>query len=308
MGKILNNILTFGASGRVDEKVEEFERYKAEMSKLNQIMEERRKVLNTKFEELIQVKTFALINLKKIEIISKNIRGKDRDILIRDVGHEIEKVDFSRIEKTISIGEVALNSAKGVSTGVTTALGAWALVGQVGAASTGTAISTLSGVAATNATLAWFGGGAAAAAVGGGGVAVGTAVLGGIIAIPALVIAGIFNHVSANKKIKEIGEKELDVIKVIDEIKNNLFKFDLLEERTDELILSINKAKDVFEIELKKVYRKIYPLFFISKLYKAMRKNLIRRNYFSENDLIQISYIGGLAGDFATLIDTKVFE
>ncbi|AVI91336.1 hypothetical protein CW753_18200 [Klebsiella pneumoniae] len=43
------------------------------------------------------------------------------------------------------------------------ALGAWALVSAIGTASTGTAIGTLSGVAATNATLAWFGGGAVAA-------------------------------------------------------------------------------------------------------------------------------------------------
>lgn len=44
-----------------------------------------------------------------------------------------------------------------------------------GTASTGTAISTLSGAAATNATLAWHGGGALAA--GGGGTAAGSAVL-----------------------------------------------------------------------------------------------------------------------------------
>lgn len=44
-----------------------------------------------------------------------------------------------------------------------------------GVASTGTAISTLSGAAATNAALAWLGGGALA--VGGGGTAAGTALL-----------------------------------------------------------------------------------------------------------------------------------
>lgn len=44
-----------------------------------------------------------------------------------------------------------------------------------GTASTGTAISTLSGAAATNATLAWLGGGALAA--GGGGTAAGSALL-----------------------------------------------------------------------------------------------------------------------------------
>ena len=49
------------------------------------------------------------------------------------------------------------------------------LVTSFAAASTGTAISSLSGAAATNAVLAWLGGGAIAA--GGGGVAAGTAVM-----------------------------------------------------------------------------------------------------------------------------------
>ena len=54
------------------------------------------------------------------------------------------------------------------------------------AASTGTAIATLSGAAATNATLAFFGGGSLAA--GGLGMAGGTAVLGGLVAGPALCV------------------------------------------------------------------------------------------------------------------------
>lgn len=51
-------------------------------------------------------------------------------------------------------------------------------VASFGTASTGTAISTLSGAAATKATLAWLGGGALAA--GGLGVAGGVVVLGAI--------------------------------------------------------------------------------------------------------------------------------
>ena len=50
------------------------------------------------------------------------------------------------------------------------------LVASLGTASTGTAISTLSGAAATKATLAWLGGGAIAA--GGLGIAGGAVVLG----------------------------------------------------------------------------------------------------------------------------------
>ncbi|QQE67703.1 hypothetical protein GFS31_44160 (plasmid) [Leptolyngbya sp. BL0902] len=66
--------------------------------------------------------------------------------------------------------------------------GAMTLATTIGVASTGTAISSLSGAAATNAMLAWFGGGSLAA--GGGGMALGSMVLGGITLGPALAIGG----------------------------------------------------------------------------------------------------------------------
>lgn len=68
-------------------------------------------------------------------------------------------------------------------------------------ASTGTAISTLSGVAATNATLAWFGGGALSA--GGLGMAGGMAVLGGIVAGPVLAVGGTILAAKARENLAE---------------------------------------------------------------------------------------------------------
>lgn len=75
--------------------------------------------------------------------------------------------------------------------GVAGAAAGFAVYGGVmtfAAASTGTLISTLSGVAATNATLAAIGGGALSA--GGLGMAGGTAILGAAVAAPVLAIAG----------------------------------------------------------------------------------------------------------------------
>lgn len=80
-----------------------------------------------------------------------------------------------------------LNVGFGGIVGGSMALGAWALVSAIGTASTGTAIGTLSGVAASNATLAWFGGGALAA--GGAGMSGGMLVLGGIVAAPIIYFA-----------------------------------------------------------------------------------------------------------------------
>ena len=65
--------------------------------------------------------------------------------------------------------------------GVAFSAGVMGLIGTYGVASTGTAIATLSGAAATNASLAFLGGGTIAA--GGGGVVLGTAILTGGVAV-----------------------------------------------------------------------------------------------------------------------------
>ena len=83
---------------------------------------------------------------------------------------------------------LAFANVMGVGAGAALSTGAMSLVATFGTASTGTAISSLSGAAATNATLAWFGGGSIAA--GGGGVAMGTVVLsGGTLAVGVVVTA-----------------------------------------------------------------------------------------------------------------------
>lgn len=85
-----------------------------------------------------------------------------------------------------------------------------------GTASTGTAISALSGAAATNAALAWLGGGALAA--GGGGTAAGTAFLAlagpigwGIAGATILTSVALF----ARKAFKRNKEKEEEILTVI---------------------------------------------------------------------------------------------
>ncbi len=87
-----------------------------------------------------------------------------------------------------------LGLGSGLGGGAAVAFGAYNGTMLLASASTGTAISTLSGVAATNATLAWLGGGSIAA--GGGGMALGTMVLGAVAIGPALAI---FGHIVGNK-------------------------------------------------------------------------------------------------------------
>jgi len=92
-----------------------------------------------------------------------------------------------------AIGGAAVAGAAGfVASGATVAG-----VTGLAAAGTGTAISGLSGVAATNATLAWLGGGTLAA--GGGGVAAGTLVLTGVAAAPVMLVGGVFLYMKGRE-------------------------------------------------------------------------------------------------------------
>ena len=96
-------------------------------------------------------------------------------------------------------GSLVGGTVTGAVAGALTAFGAYSGAMAFGAASTGTAIATLSGAAATNATLAFLGGGSLAA--GGLGMAGGMAVLGGLVAAPALAVLGLFMGASASENL-----------------------------------------------------------------------------------------------------------
>ena len=112
----------------------------------------------------------------------------------------VDKQSFAELRK---MGDMASSIAAGVASGATlgaaTAFGAYGAVKLLGVAGTGAVINTLGGAAATNATLAFLGGGTLAA--GGMGIAGGTMVLGGLVAAPALAVFGAIanSKASANK-------------------------------------------------------------------------------------------------------------
>ena len=299
------NLVTFGASGRIEKKVDEYDDYIYEYNHLYPEMEKKKEELNSTLEILVKKKIEAIKSLKKIKKIAENFKEKDRGSIQEEINDSETKQYFYDVDETISAADIAMNTGKGVSAGIGTAVGTWALISTYGAASTGTAIASLSGAAATNATLAWLGGGSLAA--GGGGIAAGSAVLGGIVAIPALAITGLFSHLKANKKIKEIEEKIYEVREASYKIKDNISGMEFANKRAIEIIDSLEKAKEVFEIELKKSYKKIYPIPVISALLRFIRKNIFRMSYFSKKDLDEIAYIGEIARNFAQIIDSKVF-
>ncbi|MBD9730459.1 helix-turn-helix transcriptional regulator [Streptomyces sp. H28] len=104
-----------------------------------------------------------------------------------------------------AIRGAAAGGAAGAAVGGAAAYGAFTAAALFGTASTGTAISTLSGVAATNATLALLGGGTLAA--GGAGMAGGTLLLTGMVAAPAAALAAAGFYVLRKRRTKKEEER-----------------------------------------------------------------------------------------------------
>ena len=100
------------------------------------------------------------------------------------------KAELARMKELSSLAaEVVGGGTAAIGTGALVGMASYGGATMLATASTGTAIASLSGVVATNATLAWFGGGSLAA--GGMGMAGGMAVLGGIVAAPVLAVGGL---------------------------------------------------------------------------------------------------------------------
>lgn len=142
---------------------------------LKQLGTEKLAVLNGTIQEFLD--TFTQI---------KNVDFKETEGL-EELGRlHIDETEFVELKAMVNFaGRMAGGVVAGTAGGALTAFGAYGAAQALTFASTGTAISTLSGAAATNATLAFFGGGSLAA--GGLGMAGGAVVLGGLAAGPALI-------------------------------------------------------------------------------------------------------------------------
>ena len=119
----------------------------------------------------------------------KNVEIDDSKVLDGPLSGRIEAHALEEMRSDVKMIEAAgLGLGAGASSGALIAFGAYKGTMLLATAGTGTAIASLKGVAATNATLAWLGGGTLAA--GGMGVAGGLMVLGSVAAGPAILVFG----------------------------------------------------------------------------------------------------------------------
>ena len=175
------------------------EKYKQSVNKL----EIKREEVSSLLEKVGELKINILKNsvndfLTTFEKI-KNVEIRDSSGLRELYDINIDKIEISEIKK---MSNMAINLTEGAAAGAFAgsmiAFGAYSAMG-LASASTGTAISTLSGVAATNATLAFFGGGSIAS--GGLGMAVGQTVLGSIAVGPGLLAMGLILSAKSQQEI-----------------------------------------------------------------------------------------------------------
>lgn len=145
------------------------------------------------FKKLVIEETFP----RYLKLIDKLKLEKQKDL--GEFLKDFDLTKFKEARQNLIDLQTALGGLVGGGlAGAMAGFGAYGAVGLLATASTGTAISSLGGIAATNATLAWLGGGSLAA--GGLGVAGGTAVLGGIIAAPVIAVTALIWAKSAESK------------------------------------------------------------------------------------------------------------
>ncbi|AXE39976.1 hypothetical protein [Acidipropionibacterium virtanenii] len=214
---------------------------------------ERRDQLKERIDEFGRLRLTALHEtLGKFLVILEALKQKNR-------AKEYELLDGIGIgtQAIESMGALDMTVSKTLgATAATGALGAAAVLGTpalvmggvtaIGAASTGTAISTLSGAAASNAVLAWLGGGSLAA--GGGGVAAGTAVLAATTATVtvgvALLAAGTILSAHYAQKLTEAKIHEEDVALAVTGLESAWIVMDGILRRVDELTGVTNELRE----------------------------------------------------------------
>lgn len=144
----------------------------------------------------------------------------------------IDQKDFEELKE---LGNFAINVAGGAAAGAVggalTAFGAYGAAMTFASASTGTAIASLSGAAATNATLAFFGGGSLAA--GGLGMAGGVMILSSLVAGPALMVMGLITGAKADEKLNIALENKAQADATVEALKTASFQCSSIRRRTN---------------------------------------------------------------------------
>jgi hypothetical protein len=263
-GVTYSGITAVEGFSNMSEAEEKIEKARSIYSDKSDELEKVKKATNLKLEDLnkLKMKVYSTDIYQSIEII-KNIKVPkesgvdfaDKDITILFKKNEIDEIHANSIKAK----DILNQTVNGMSVMKAAAGGSLGFMSTFGIASTGTAISSLSGAAATNATLAALGGGSLAS--GGGGMALGSTVLGGLTVVPAAMI---LSHQYAKKSEETLTEATEYYSRVRKEVGNIEAMVLILKEdvdkRIDEIQSTIVHIVDIYRkkvfIDLKEAYDK----------------------------------------------------
>lgn len=139
---------------------------------------------------------------------------------------QVQAIGFEAIDV---LKTLAASGAGGATAGFV----AYGAVGALGVASTGTAISSIGGIAAYNATMAWLGGGALSA--GGLGMAGGAWILGSIVTGPVLAIGGMVMSAKSKEALAKAKAQAAEVGKAVEQMKTIEAATSLIQSRADQI-------------------------------------------------------------------------
>lgn len=248
--------------------------------------ENQNKLTNEKMDELGKLELKVLKGFEDFSNVIEKIQNRPKFEQYNKDGVSLPTYDKEEL-KTVSVGAGVLlggvgGAAAGTFGGFAAAGATTSAVMALGTASTGTAIASLSGVAATNATLAALGGGAIAA--GGGGMVLGTTILGATTLGVGLLVGGIIFNVTGGKLSDKADEAYSQMKKAessINKICSYLYE---LEKTAEDYTHSINIVRNKYLESYN------YISYVVNKLHK------VDWNEFSEQDKLAVKNTVMLVG------------
>ena len=315
-------ITGIGGIGKLNEAKEIVEKYKLiyakELQEYESIVED---FFNNEMQQTGDLKLKINDAREEVADLLNQISFLDVNLKPLKIGNSIvdTKQYASQLNKEINVTKKVftgiLNSIpKAAGLSASAVFGAAGLGVAIGEASTGTAISTLSGAAFDNALMAWLGGGALEA--GGLGIAGGIIVLSALAIIPALFMVGIGLSLKGEKVLTEANsfkykiEKEISKMNAAQkDIENSRQWIKLYNAQLENLLNKINES-------IKTCKRKYYPknkiIFIIKNLYiktpnfiKKIASRIFKTKYEPYKDIEILIYLTKIATE---MIKMPVFE
>ncbi|MBR3470825.1 MAG: hypothetical protein IKH28_14225 [Lachnospiraceae bacterium] len=248
---------------------------------LQSLGEEKVFVLNNGINEFIT-------NFQKI----KNVDFSESEGILELKRLRLDQKEFAELAEMTKFSlSLVQGGITGVAGGALAAFGAYSAATAFATASTGTAIASLSGVAASNATLAFFGGGSLAA--GGLGMAGGTAVLGGLVAGPALLVMGIISSAKAGKNLQEAYANEAKANEICEELQT-----------ASEQCIAIRRRSHMFYSLLAKLDAYLYPL--NEEMKRIISEEGTDYSKYSQQSKQSIAAVVSTVASIKTVLDTTI--